>query len=113
MSYNLLIYRAGEGQELAPLGNLTSVTAALNKALPGLEWLTPSECQLTTEDGLTITLTVEGDEVRDCYTTGGFHRLKDLAVLCKKNGWRLADAQEGEDLDLDNPSNLPSSGDDG
>jgi len=103
MSWNLLIYRAGEEDEMAPLGSLASVTKALNGAFPGLVWPTPTECELNEEGGFSISWTVEDGEVRDGYTHGGYQHLKALAALCKQQGWHLADAQEGEELDLDDP----------
>jgi hypothetical protein len=103
MSWNLLIYRQGEDEEMTPLGSLASVTTALNRTFPGLEWPTPVECELNGEDGFSIAWTVEDGEVRDGYTNGGYNHLQELAALCKQEGWSLADAQEGEDIDLDDP----------
>jgi hypothetical protein len=103
MSWNLLIYRAGQDEEMASLGTLASVTKAFTAVFPGLEWPTPKDCELNIEGGFTIEWTVAAGEVRDGYTCGGFQHLKEFAALCKKEGWRIADAQEGEDLDLDDP----------
>jgi len=103
MSWNLLIYRAGKDEEMASLGSLASVSKALGETFPGLEWPTPRGCELNIEGGFTIEWTVSGGAVCDGYTCGGFHHLRQLATLCKQQGWRIADAQEGEDLDLDDP----------
>lgn len=103
MSWNLLIYRPGEAEEMAPLGSLAFVTNALNGVFRGLEWPTPTECEMNAEAGFSITWTVEEGVVREGYTDGGYRHLKELAALCKKEGWRIADAQEGADINLDDP----------
>jgi len=103
MSWNLLIYRPGENEEAAPLGSLASVTNALNEVFPDLKWPTPTECEMNVEGGFSITWTAERDEVRDGYTNGGYKHLRELAALCKREGWSIADAQEGEQIDLDDP----------
>jgi len=103
MSWNLLIYRQGESEEMLPLGSLAAVTAAMNTAFPDLEWLSPDECALKVDRGFIIEWKLQGDDVQDGYTNGGFDHLKQLAALCKQEGWRIADAQEGEDIDLDDP----------
>src|ERR1044072_1401873 len=103
MSWNLLIYRSGEDEKMASLGSLASVTSALNGAFPELKWSKPTECEMNVEGGFSIAWTVEEGAVRDGYTSGGFNHLKELAALCKKEGWRIADAQEGEDINLDDP----------
>jgi len=69
----------------------------------GLDWPTSTECELTVDGGFSVTWTVEEEEVQDGYTNGGFNHLNELAAVCKKQGWRIADAQEGEDIDLDDP----------
>lgn len=103
MSWNLLIYRAGEDEEMTPLGSLAAVTNALNGAFRDLAWPTPTECELNVEGGFSLAWTVEEDAVRDGYTEGGYNHLQQLAALCKQQGWSLADAQEGEEIDLDDP----------
>lgn len=70
---------------------------------PSLEWESSSEAVLPVERGFSFELNVEGDAVQDIYTNGGYDHLRELAALCKREGWRIADAQEGEDIDLDNP----------
>src|SRR4051812_40119433 len=99
MSWNLLIYKPGADEgEPAPMGTVQSVSTALSAAFPALQWDSATECVLPVENGFTATLTVEGDTVSDLYTRGGYHHLKPLAALCKRQGWRIADAQEGEDV---------------
>jgi hypothetical protein len=103
MSWNLLIYRLGEDEQPVSLGSLASVTQAMNGAFRGLEWPTPTECEMNVEGGFSITWRIEGGEVCDGYTNGGYNHLKELAALCKQKSWRIGDAQEGEDINLDDP----------
>ncbi len=104
MSWNLLIYKPGADEgEQAPMGTVESVSDALKAAFPGLQWDSATECTLPVDKGFTISLTAEEDTVGDLYTSGGYYHLKPLAALCKRQGWRIADAQEGKDIDLDNP----------
>jgi|SRR5580765_122456 len=104
MSWNLLIYKPGADEgEQAPMGTVKHVSEALTVAFPGLQWDSQTECSLPVQNGFIVTLTVEGDSVSDLYTRGGYYHLKPLAALCKKQGWRIADAQEAEDLNLDDP----------
>jgi hypothetical protein len=106
MSWNLLIYKPGAGEgEQAPMGTIESVTNALNAAFPALQWDSATECILPVDKGfaISLTLTTEDNAVSDLYTRGGYYHLKPLAALCKGQGWRIADAQEGEDLNLDDP----------
>jgi hypothetical protein len=110
MSWNLLIYRAGDGGDTAPLGSLTVVRKVMDSTFPALVWPSDSECELGEDGGFSITWTLEDEDVRDGYTSGGFNHLKQLAALCKRQGWQIADAQEGEEIDLDDP--LASFGED-
>jgi len=104
MSWNLLIYRPGtSNQTTNPLGPLDAVTEKLNASFPGLVWDSPKECGLKVDGGFLAELTVEDDVVSDIYTRGGYNHLKPLAALCQREGWRLGDAQEGEDVDLHDP----------
>jgi len=104
VSWNLLIYRPGANNETTnPLGPLSAVTEKLNASFPGLVWDSPTECSLEVDAGFLVELTVENDVVTDIYTRGGYNHLKPLAALCHREGWRLGDAQEGEDVDLHDP----------
>lgn len=103
MSWNLLIYRPGEDEAPFPLGDLATVRRVMDATFPGLDWPQDTECQLAVDGGFSITWTVNGHEVQDGYTNGGFNHLKELAALCLQQGWQMADAQEGEDIDLDDP----------
>ena len=104
MSWNLIIYRPGASNESTlPLGALDTITEKLNAAFPGLVWDSVTECSLKVEGGFAGELTVEDDLVSDIYTRGGYNHLKPLAALCQREGWRLGDAQEGEDVDLRDP----------
>ena len=104
MSWNLIIYKPGTTpQQNAPLGDLDAVTDAFNAAFITLDWETATEAVFPVEGGFHLELTVEGRMVQDVYTTGGFNHIRQFAALCKREGWRMADAQEGEDVDLENP----------
>jgi hypothetical protein len=61
------------------------------------------EAILPVARGFRLELRTEEDVVQDIYTDGGFDHIKQLAALCKREGWRIADAQEGEEVDLDEP----------
>ncbi len=99
MSWNLLIYNdSGD-----PLGDLASVTQKFTAAFPGLQWDSPVQAILPVARGFRLELRAEEDVVQDIYTDGGFDHLKQLAALCRREGWRIADAQEGEEVDLDDP----------
>lgn len=104
MSWNLLIYKPGEdGEELEPLGTLPEVSGVLNNAFPALEWDSSAEAVLPLNGGFRLELSVENGVVKDIYTSGGFNHMNELVALCKQQGWRIADAQEGEDVDLEDP----------
>lgn len=104
MSWNLLIHRAHpKDKSLIALGKTDAVKATLQTAFPELDWESDSEAVLAVEGGFQLELTIEEEEVKDIYTRGGANHLRELADLCLKNGWRLADAQEGEEINLDDP----------
>ncbi len=104
MSWNLLIYKPGDTpQQNEPLGDLDVVTEAFTAAFNGLEWESPTEAALPVDAGFRLELTEEDGTVQDVYTHGGFNHVRQFAALCKREGWRMADAQEGEDVDLDDP----------
>ena len=104
MSRKLIIYKTGRTpEEIAPLGDLARVTDALNGAFIDLEWESRTAAALPVEDGFRVILTMRGATVQDIHTDGGFNHLREFAGLCKRQGWRMADAQEGEDVDLDDP----------
>ncbi len=98
MSWSLLIHNNGE-----PIGTSDEVRSALNSVFNGLEWSSDSECSLPIRGGFIINWAIEEGTVQDGYTNGGFNHLKEFVSLCKAQGWGLADAQEGEEIDLDNP----------
>jgi hypothetical protein len=104
MSWNLLIYKPGAttGQN-EPLGDLKAVTDALNAAFIALQWESPTEATFPVDGGFRLELTDQDGIVQDIYTHGGFNHIRQLAALCKREGWRMAEAQEGEDIDLDDP----------
>ncbi|MGC3989858.1 MAG: hypothetical protein QM796_09315 [Chthoniobacteraceae bacterium] len=98
MSWNLLVHNDGEG-----LGEIADVTRKFDGAFRGLEWESLTEAALPVEGGFRLELTTEDETVQDIYTHGGFNHIKELAALCKREGWHLGDMQEGEDIDLDDP----------
>jgi hypothetical protein len=104
MSWNLIIYktdRIGEGIE--PLGDLDRVTNALNGAFIALEWESTTTAELPVDGGFRVNLTMQDGRVQDIHTDGGFNHLREFAGLCTREGWRMADAQEGEDVSLRDP----------
>jgi hypothetical protein len=104
MSWNLLIYKEGATSEGGgPLGALEAVRAVLDRAFPGLEWQSPVEATLPVDGGFSLEVRAEDDMVQDIYTHGGYDHLKEFAAMCRQESWRIADAQEGEDVDLDDP----------
>lgn len=104
MSWNLIIYNPGTTpQQNRPLGSLDSVKSIFSSSFAGLEWESPMEAAFPVEGGFRLELTVQDGSVLDVSTHGGFNQLRQFAELCKREGWRMADAQEGEDVDLDDP----------
>ncbi len=112
MSWNLFIYKVDPNadpdtdpaeEETLPLGSPGEVAAALNAAFPGLRWPKEEECELPADNGFIIELNIEDGVVSDLYTHGGYDHLRQLAGLCIQHGWCMADAQEGEDIDLHDP----------
>ena len=100
MSWNVLIYK----EDQSPLGPLDEVRSALSDEFVDLEWNGPDECALVADGGFILEL--EDDPVKSIWSRGGFNHLSELARVCKKQGWMIADAQEAEDLDLDDPYSL-------
>ena len=104
MSWNLLIYKPGRSDQSGePLSALEAVTAAFNGAFPNLHWYSPTAAALLVDGGFDLELAVEQGAVQDVYTNGGYNHLREFAALCKQEGWRIADAQEAEDVDLQDP----------
>jgi hypothetical protein len=106
MSWNLIIYKTDRtGGQIEPLGDLDRVTNALNGAFIALEWesLTAAELPADVDGGFRVNLTMQDGKVQDIHTDGGFNHLREFAGLCTREGWRMADAQEGEDVNLRDP----------
>lgn len=104
MSWNLIIYKPGNNpQENESLGNRDAVAGAFESVFTGLVWESSSEALLPVDGGFRLELSVEDGLVQDVYTHGGYNHVEQFAALCKREGWRMADAQEGEDVDLNNP----------
>ena len=109
MSLNLVIYKIGRtSQQVEPLGNLQAVTDALNGAFIDLEWQSPVTAALPVDldGGFRVKLTMQGGKVQDVYTDASANHIRQFAGLCNREGWRMADAQEREDLDIDDPQKL-------
>jgi len=106
MSRNLIIYKTGPtSQQIEPLGDLGRVTDALNGAFIDLEWQSPISAALPVDvdGGFRVKLTVQGGKVQEVHTDASVNHIRQFAGLCKREGWRMADAQAGEDVDLDDP----------
>jgi hypothetical protein len=104
MSWNLIIYKTGNtSQQVEPLGNLNRVTDALNAAFIDLEWESPIAAALPVEGGFRMNLAVQDRTVQEVYVDGGFNHIRQFAGLCKREGWRMSDVQEGMDVHLDDP----------
>jgi hypothetical protein len=104
MSWNLIIYKTGNtSQQVEPLGNLNRVTDALNAAFIDLEWESPIAAALPVEGGFRVNLAVRDRTVQEVYVDGGFNHIRQFAGLCKREGWRMSDVQEGMDVHLDDP----------
>jgi hypothetical protein len=104
MSWNLVIYKTDRiGEQIEPLGDLDRVTNALNGAFIALEWESSTTAELPVDGGFRVNLTMENGKVQDIHTDGGFNHLREFAGLCTREGWRMADAQEGEDVNLRDP----------
>lgn len=104
MSWNLIIYKTDRtGGQIEPLGDLDRVTNALNGAFIALEWESPFTAELPVDGGFRVNLTMQDGRVQDIHTDGGFNHLREFAGLCTREGWRMADAQEGEDVNLRDP----------
>jgi hypothetical protein len=104
MSWNLIIYKTDRiGERIEPLGDLDRVTNALNGAFIALEWESLTTAELPVDGGFRVNLTIENGKVQDIHTDGGFNHLREFAGLCTREGWRMADAQQGEDVNLRDP----------
>jgi hypothetical protein len=104
MFWNLIIYKADRiGEQIEPLGDLERVTDALNGAFIALEWESPTTAELPVDGGFRVNLTMQNGKVQDIHTDGGFNHLREFAGLCTREGWRMADAQQGEDVNLRDP----------
>jgi len=109
MSLNLVIYKVGRtSQEVEPLGNLQAVTDALNGAFIDLEWQSPVTAALPVDldGGFRVKLTMQGGKVQDVYTDATANHIRQFAGLCNRQGWRMADAQEKEEFDVNDPQKL-------
>ena len=106
MSWNIIIYKTGKmGEGIEPLGDLDRVTDALNRSFIALEWESPTTAQLPADmdGGFRVNLTTQNGRVQDIHTQGGTRHLREFAGLCTREGWRMAEAEQGEDINLHDP----------
>ena len=98
------MYRPGKTPDHhKALGSVGAVHAAFDAVFIGLEWESPAEAVLPTYGGFRLELDEKHGSVQDVYTHGGLNHIKQFAEVCKREGWRLGDTEEGEDVDLDDP----------
>jgi len=104
MSWNLIIGKyGGSPQEGAPLGNVETVTGIFRAAFPDLLWSSPLESSLEVYRGFRLDFYEKNGIVEFVSTSGGYDHLYRFADICKSEGWYIADCQEDEELDLDDP----------
>ena len=106
MSWNFIIYKTDQiGERRQALGDLDRVTTALNGAFIALEWESPTTAELPADvdGGFRVNLTMQNGEVQDIYTQGGINHLREFAGLCTREGWRMAEAEQREDVNLRDP----------
>ena len=106
MSWNFIIYKTDQiGERRQALGDLDRVTTALNGAFIALEWESPTTAELPADvdGGFRVNLTMQNGEVQDIHTQGGINHLREFAGLCTREGWRMAEAEQREDVNLRDP----------
>ncbi len=106
MSWNFIIYKTGKiGDGIEPLGDLDRVTNALNGAFIALEWESHTSAQLPADvdGGFRVNLTLQHGKVQDIHTQGGINHLREFAGLCTREGWRMSEAEQAEDVNLRDP----------
>ena len=104
MSWNLLIASYTPENQCRPLGSYESVRDALDSAFPELVWESRTECALRIDYGFMISMQVRDNGlIENLWTTGGYRHLREFTALCRERGWQIFDAQEGAEVDLDDP----------
>ena len=106
MSWNFIIYKTDQlGERMQPLGDLERVTSALNGAFIALEWESPTTAELPADvdGGFRVNLTMQNGRVQDIHTHGGVNHLRQFAGLCTREGWRIAEAEQREEVNLRDP----------
>jgi len=104
MSWNLLIYKGTtNGEKTYPMGEIGKIKEILQVEFPDLVWPLEYICSLEVDGGFEIEFKEENKVVQNMWTNGGYNHLPQLCRLAKENDWRICDAQEGGDLDLDDP----------
>jgi hypothetical protein len=107
MSQDLIIYKPGDTDDTPeqhePLGDLDAVTTTFNEAFAALIWASPTEAALSPEGSFRLALVEEAGTVDQVHIQGGLNHIRQLAALCKREDWRIADTEKSEDVDLDDP----------
>lgn len=119
MSYDLFLFRpVGPVSDFAksmneddfeppPMGSTGDVTAAINRAFPNTDWSDDGWGHFDGR-GYRVAFHVgEESPVRSVMLNlyGDHAFLKDVAALCRDQGWQAHDPQTGKFLDVNNPSN--------
>ncbi len=83
---------------------MATVTNHMNAAFLGITWESATEAKCA-EKNFSLVLGVEKGLVQQVVLAVGKMRVKSLAAICKKEGWRLEDpdVEVEEDVDLDDP----------
>jgi hypothetical protein len=106
-NWYLNILKGGpEKKTKKPLGDVALVAKHMEAAFPGIKWRSPTEAYHVEKD-FNLQLGVEKGLVQMVVLGVGKMRVKTLARICKKEGWRLEDpnVEVAEDVDLDDPEN--------
>jgi hypothetical protein len=100
------------------LGPAADVRRKIDASIPGVDWSDES-CGVVQQGGYSLELALMGSEEDEeqeepdpdgpvealmISVRGSGQPLPVIVKLCKANGWTLADAGAGEEIDLDNPS---------
>ena len=105
ISWYLYILKGGpDKKSKKPLGDVATVMKHLNAAFPSIAWDSATEAKCA-DKNFGLWMTVEKGLVQQVIVRVGQIRVKKLAGICKKEGWRLEDpdVEVEEDVDLDDP----------
>ena len=105
MNWYLFLLNGGPAKKTKkPLGDLATVAKHMNAAFPDIKWESVTEAKCA-EKNFSLQLGMEKGLVQQVVLGVGKMRIKTLAAICKKEGWRLEDpnVEVEEDVDLDDP----------